>query len=188
MAAITSSAAEAYYGTSGHIRQKALTFLDKRLLKILMDFERVYPMSKASKSITKTSRLLVIFHLFQHCQEASFKEITDMLPVSQKIAYQDIRLLKQAGVLQIRYARNREAFVPTGLAFTQPKELERRYMRYLMAGDYRGGAFLNAVLISEGLVLLTRYDGETSGTRFFAAKTGTNCLAKPCGAILARST
>ena len=35
-------------------------------------------------------------------------------------------------------------------------------MRYLMAGDYRGGAFLNAVLISEGLVLLARYDGETN--------------------------
>ena len=51
-------------------------------------------MGKASKSITKTSRLLVIFHLFQHCQEVSFKEITDMLPVSQKTAYRDIRLLE----------------------------------------------------------------------------------------------
>jgi len=43
LAAITGSVAEAYYGTPGHIRQKALTFLDERLLKILMDFERVYP-------------------------------------------------------------------------------------------------------------------------------------------------
>lgn len=40
----------------------------------------------------------------------------------------------------------------------EPKELERRFNLYLMAGDYRGGAFLNAVLISQGLVLLSRYD------------------------------
>ena len=43
LAAITGSVAEAYYGTPNHIRQKTLTFLDERLLKILMDFERVYP-------------------------------------------------------------------------------------------------------------------------------------------------
>ena len=43
LAAITGSVAEAYYGTPNHIRQKALTFLDERLLKILTDFERVYP-------------------------------------------------------------------------------------------------------------------------------------------------
>ena len=82
----------------------------------------------------------------------------------------------------------RACLMEIGDVFLHPEELERRYTRYLMAGDYRGGAFLNAVLISEGLVLLARYDGETSGTRFFTAKTGANCLAKPCGAILARST
>lgn len=48
LAAITGSVAEAYYGTPDHIRKKALTFLDKRLLKILMDFERIYP-AKAEK-------------------------------------------------------------------------------------------------------------------------------------------
>ena len=78
----------------------------------------------------------------------------------------------------------RACLMEIGDVFLHPEELERRYMQYLMAGDYRGGAFLNAVLISEGLVLLARYDGETSGTRFFTAKTGANCLAKPCGAIL----
>lgn len=89
-------------------------------------------MGKAFKSITKTSRLLVVFHLFQHCQEVSFKEITDLFPVSQKTAYRDIRLLKQAGVLQIRYSKSREAFVPTGLVFTQPEwpenQTQKRYL------------------------------------------------------------
>ena len=35
--------------------------------------------------------------------------------------------------------------------------LERQFLRYLMAGNYWGGAFLNAVLISQGLLLISRY-------------------------------
>jgi len=40
-----------------------------------------------------------------------------------------------------------------------PEEMERMFTQYLMAGDYRGGAFLNAVLISRGLVLIVRREG-----------------------------
>ena len=43
LAAITGAIAEAYYGVPASIRKLALTFLDKRLLKILMDFESFYP-------------------------------------------------------------------------------------------------------------------------------------------------
>lgn len=56
----------------------------------------------------------------------------------------------------------RACLIEIGDVFLNPDELERRYTRYLMAGDYLGGAFLNAVLISEGLVLLARYEGETN--------------------------
>lgn len=89
-------------------------------------------MSKSVESVTKTSRLLVVFHLFQHCQEVSFKEITDMFPVSQKTSYRDIQLLKRAGVLQIRYSKRQEAFVPVSLDFTEPEwpenQTQRRYL------------------------------------------------------------
>ena len=50
--------------------------------------------------ISRTTRLLVVLHLFQRCREVSFKEITDMLPVSQKTAYRDVQLLKQAELLE----------------------------------------------------------------------------------------
>jgi type I restriction enzyme M protein len=43
LAVITGAVAEAYYGVPASIRKLALTFLDKRLLKILMDFESLYP-------------------------------------------------------------------------------------------------------------------------------------------------
>lgn len=43
LAAICGSVAEAYYGIPADIRKHALTFLDERLLGILVDFENKYP-------------------------------------------------------------------------------------------------------------------------------------------------
>lgn len=43
IAAITGAVAEAYYGVPTGIRKHALTFLDERLLKILLEFENRYP-------------------------------------------------------------------------------------------------------------------------------------------------
>ena len=43
IAAMAGSIAEAYYGIPSEIRNKAVAFLDKRLLKILNDFEEKYP-------------------------------------------------------------------------------------------------------------------------------------------------
>jgi len=48
IAAITGGIAEAYYGIPTEIRKQALTFLDERLLKILVEFENNYP-SKVEK-------------------------------------------------------------------------------------------------------------------------------------------
>ncbi len=42
LAAITGGIAEACYGVPAEIRESALTFLDERLMKILVDFENVY--------------------------------------------------------------------------------------------------------------------------------------------------
>ncbi|MEK3674152.1 N-6 DNA methylase [Paenibacillus sp. FSL R10-2771] len=43
LAAITGGIAEAYYGVPTNIRKHALTFLDERLLRILLEFENLYP-------------------------------------------------------------------------------------------------------------------------------------------------
>ncbi|MCQ5209262.1 ADP-ribosylglycohydrolase family protein [Megasphaera massiliensis] len=43
IAAICGSIAEAYYGIPEKLRKQTLMFLDERLLKILLDFEKVYP-------------------------------------------------------------------------------------------------------------------------------------------------
>ena len=60
LAAITGSIAEAYYGIPADIRNHAITFLDERLLKILVDFENKFPsnIEKAVKSGTKKEKIV----------------------------------------------------------------------------------------------------------------------------------
>lgn len=60
LAAITGSIAEAYYGIPADIRNHAITFLDERLLKILVDFENEFPsnIEKAVKSGTKKEKII----------------------------------------------------------------------------------------------------------------------------------
>lgn len=50
IAAICGSVAEAYYGISEKLRKQTLMFLDERLLKILTDFEKVYPPIKEKRT------------------------------------------------------------------------------------------------------------------------------------------
>ena len=60
IAAITGGIAGAYFGVPNEIRKHALTFLDERLLKILTDFENVYPpvfeKNVAEKTVKKNGR------------------------------------------------------------------------------------------------------------------------------------
>ena len=68
-----------------------------------------------NQQITKTSRILSVYHLFLHCQEVSYQEFALNFGVSQRTALRDIRLLQQAGVLEARWDRARQAFVPVTL-------------------------------------------------------------------------
>lgn len=51
LAAITGSIAEAYYGVPSEIREKAAAFLDKRLLKVLTEFEKKYPPKRTNADL-----------------------------------------------------------------------------------------------------------------------------------------
>lgn len=53
LAAITGAVAEAYYGVPNNIRKHALKFLDDRLLKILLEFENMYPAKSRKKLFSR---------------------------------------------------------------------------------------------------------------------------------------
>ena len=117
-----------------------------------------------NRQITKTGRILSVYHLFLNCQEVSLQEFTLNFGVSQRTALRDIRLLQQAGVLEARWDRARQAFVPVALEpfpmeeqenKTRQKYLEKlRRLCILMRRmrDEDGGDGMNKVELYRGIL------------------------------------
>lgn len=85
-----------------------------------------------NQQITKTSRILSVYHLFLHCQEISYQEFALNFGLSQRTALRDIRLLQQAGVLEARWDRARQAFVPVTLEpFPMEVQENKTWQKYL---------------------------------------------------------
>lgn len=72
---------------------------------------------------TKTSRILSVYHLFLNCEEVSLREFSLSFGVSRCTALRDLCLLRQAGVLEARWDRTRQAYVPVTL---EPFPLEEQ--------------------------------------------------------------
>jgi type I restriction enzyme M protein len=100
LAAITGGIAEAYYGIPTEIRKHALTFLDERLLKILVEFENKYP-SKMEKlnavgsvgierSIETKVEIGDRNAMIQSSIEIADKELKDSIPTSKEITSQQL--------------------------------------------------------------------------------------------------
>ena len=79
--------------------------------------------------VTKTSRILSVYHLFLNCAEVSLQEFSLNFGVGQRTALRDIRLLRQAGVLKARYARTAQAFLPVSLELFPMEEQENKTRR-----------------------------------------------------------
>ena len=83
-------------------------------------------------AITKTSRVLSVYHLFLNCAEVSIQEFSLSFGVGQRTAVRDIRLLRQAGVLKARYDRTAQAFLPVSLElFPMEKQENKTRQKYI---------------------------------------------------------
>ena len=100
LATITGSIAEAYYGIPTEIRKHALTFLDERLLKILVEFENKYP-SKMEKvndvgsvGIERSTEIKVETGdrkvMMQSSIETADKELKDSIPANEETTSQKL--------------------------------------------------------------------------------------------------
>lgn len=88
-----------------------------------------------SAQLTKTQRILSIYHLLNDCEEVSMQELTDQLHVCKKTFSRDIALLKKAGVA-VRYSKRQRAFVLDSKCFDASKypenKSEQRYIKKLI--------------------------------------------------------
>ena len=76
--------------------------------------------------VSKTSRVLSVYHLFIYCREVSLQEFSLSFGVGQRTAVRDIRLLRQAGVLKARFDRTTQAFLPVSLELFPMEEQENK--------------------------------------------------------------
>ena len=100
LAAITGGIAEAYYGIPTAIRKHVLTFLDERLLKILVAFENKYPSkmekvnSVGSVSIERSTETKVKIGdrkaMMQSSVETADKELKDSIPTNEETTSQQL--------------------------------------------------------------------------------------------------
>lgn len=100
IAAITGGIAGAYYGIPTDIRKHALTFLDERLLKILVDFENNYPSkmekinSVGSVGIERNAETKVQTGnrktMMQSSVEIAEKELNDSIPTNEETTSQQL--------------------------------------------------------------------------------------------------
>lgn len=100
LAAITGGIAEAYYGIPTEIRKHALTFLDERLLKILVEFENKYPskMEKvnaySSVAVERSKETKVETGdrnaMIQSSVETADKELKDSIPTNEETTSQQL--------------------------------------------------------------------------------------------------
>lgn len=82
------------------------------------------------KKISRMARILSIYHLFLFCEEVSIKEITDQMhAVTPATAKRTIALLNRAGVLQSKYSRKANAYIPVSteiIEITPPESKSTR--------------------------------------------------------------
>ncbi|MDR1578750.1 MAG: DeoR family transcriptional regulator [Synergistaceae bacterium] len=81
----------------------------------------------SDKKISKTERILAIFHLLTHCREVSYKEVIDLISVSKKTVCRDISVLIRAG-WDIEFSKKDRAYGTSGIK-TPPKFTRRRNER-----------------------------------------------------------
>lgn len=97
-----------------------------------MDLQKGKKEATVNHSISKTSRILAIYHLFLTCQEVSYKELADQLGIGKKMASRDISLLQNAGILKVRYDRNAQAFIPVNLdTFSVEPQESKQKQKYM---------------------------------------------------------
>ena len=69
-------------------------------------------MPEPEKTISKTERLLSIYHMFRFWDDVSTQALCNSLPGHKRTFFRDIALLKRAGV-PVKFSKRRKAYVLT---------------------------------------------------------------------------
>lgn len=77
----------------------------------------------SKKPITRVQRILGVYHLFMYCEEVSYQEIDNNMHsvADPKTFKRDVKLLKDIGVINVRYSNKRKAYIHIETEWEEPK-------------------------------------------------------------------
>lgn len=79
-----------------------------------------YKDEEKTVKFNKTDRILSVYHLFMHCQEVSYKEITNLMPIGVRTARRYILTLIRAGVLKTEFSDSDNAYQKIDVTIGKP--------------------------------------------------------------------
>lgn len=83
-----------------------------------------YNVEKSQVKFNKTDRILSVYHLFMHCQEVSYQEITNLMPICIRTARRYILTLIKAGVLKTEFSDSDNAYQKIDLTIGSPQKTD----------------------------------------------------------------
>ena len=83
---------------------------------------------KPFREVTRLDRQLLLYEIFYYCEEVSFEEITNRIPMDKRMIQRDIADLTDAGLLSVRYSRKIQAYIDDWKAEKTEEKQQKKVM------------------------------------------------------------
>lgn len=82
--------------------------------------------------LNSTARQLLLYDIFKGSEEVTYEDITSRLPIGKKMVQRDIKILTDAGLIQIRYSKKDKSYVhDTSCPPAYNKNVRGKYQKHL---------------------------------------------------------
>lgn len=82
--------------------------------------------------LTSTDRQLLLYDIFNRSEQVSYEDITSRLPVGKKMIQRDIKILTDAGLIHVQYARKDKAYIHSAQNVVFNENAMGKYRIHLM--------------------------------------------------------
>lgn len=114
--------------------------------------------------LNATDRQLLLYDIFMGSEQISYQDIISRLPVGRKMIQRDRKVLTDAGLICVRYARKQRAYVHTGQEPVFNEQAKGKYRMHLVK-------LRRIAALMTGLYMDTNSYYEDDGDDYYSCKT-----------------
>lgn len=84
-------------------------------------------------NLIPTERQLLLYDIFKGSEQVEYEDVTSRIPIGKKMLQRDIKILTDAGLLRVKYSRERKAYIhDTACMPAFNENAKGRYYKHLM--------------------------------------------------------